>query len=56
MVKVYKTIQKKFHLIEIKPENRFTIVPFENIKYKLIYLTFGSFEVVTSEPNKFEKI
>lgn len=56
LVKVYETIQKKFHLIEIKPENRFTIVPFENIKHKLIYLTFGSIEVVTSEPNKFEKI
>lgn len=56
LIKVYETIQKKFHLTEIMPENRFVIVPFESIKDKLIYLTFGSIEIVTLEPNKFEKI
>lgn len=56
LIKVYETIQKKFHLIEVMPTNQFIIVPFKSIKHKLIYLTFGSIEIVTSEPNKFEKI
>lgn len=56
LVKVYEKIQEKFHLIEIMLANRFIVVPFKSIKHKLIYLSFGSIEIVTTEPNKFEKI
>lgn len=55
LLNVYLEVKKKFHLIEVEASTRFTVLPFESIKEKILFLTFGTYNVITTEPNKHEK-
>lgn len=57
LVKKYEIVHEKFHLndVEIKLPVERQLYSCDDIDEKLIYLKFGRIEVVTSEPNKFEK-
>lgn len=55
LFQIYDEIKKHFHLTEVCVTERFHIYPFEAIKRKLIYLKFATKEVVSIEPNLFER-
>lgn len=55
LLNVYEVVKGNFHLKEIFATKNYILFPFEAIKDKLIHLQFGTINIVTVEPNKFEK-
>lgn len=55
LIRIYEVTKKNYHLWEINAKNNICLYPFHSIKEKLLYLTFGSIEIISKEPNKFEK-
>lgn len=55
LLRTYEVQNKRYHLSEISSKNTVCLYPFDFIKEKLLYLTFGSIEIVSKERNKFEK-
>lgn len=51
----YKEVNRYFHLIEVCSTDNYAVFPLSDIKTKLLYLRFGTIEIVTNEPNKYEK-
>lgn len=54
LVKLYEIIEKHQHLIRIKATEQYKVFAASQIESKLIYMKFGSFEIVAKEPNVFE--
>lgn len=54
-IRIYNEVKRNFHLIEVCPTEICTIYSVEDVKQKLMYLTFATKEVVTIEPNRYEK-
>lgn len=55
LLKIYDVVNQKFHLNEIVATENYAIYNFDKIKHKLLYLQFGSIEVVSVEPNFYER-
>lgn len=55
LINVYKEVKRNFHLREVSATNIFLVFPFESIHEKLLFLSFGTFNVIAVEPNKYEK-
>lgn len=57
LLQKYEIVHQKYHFNEVKLKTPIQrgLFNFNEIHEKLIYLKFGSIEVVTSEPNKYEK-
>lgn len=55
LLNIYDEVKKNYHLREVRATNNFMVFPFESIKEKLLFLTFGTIDVITAEPNKYEK-
>lgn len=51
----FKVIRSKYHLNEVISESVLEIFKCEHILQKLLYLKYDTFEIMTSEPNHFEK-
>lgn len=52
---LYTEVKQNYHLKEISATKNYSVLPFDAVKQKLIYLKFYSIEVVTVEPNLYEK-
>lgn len=55
LLNIYEMTKKNFHIWEVNGKNKVSLYPFHFIKEKLLYLTFGSIEIISKEPNSFEK-
>lgn len=55
LLNVYNIQKRNFHLAEVSRTEKTVLYPFDAINEKLIYLIFGTIEVVSKEPNKNEK-
>lgn len=55
LLKVYEVVTKNYHLCEVRPNSEIFVYPIEAIKFKLLYLIFGSTEIISMEPNKYER-
>lgn len=51
----YKAVKCNYHLTEVESTKSVLISPFESIDQKLLFLTFGTINVIAAEPNKYEK-
>lgn len=55
LLKVYDIEKENYHLSEVAPNSQFAVYPIEAIKEKLLYLKFGPIEVVSKDPNFYER-
>lgn len=51
LIELYKTIDKNFHLLRIEVTEQYKVFPVKDFHRKHIYMRFGVFQTVTSEPN-----
>lgn len=54
LIELYKMVDKHYHLLRIKPTSEYELFNSNQIYCKLLYMKFGSFEIVSNEPNFFE--
>lgn len=55
LIRLYDQVSRKYHMVEVKSTENYLIFPFESIQAKVIYLKFPFCEVVSTEPNFYEK-
>lgn len=54
-LKLYTELKQNHHLKEISATMKYSVLPFDAVKQKLIYLKFHTIKVVTNEPNLYGK-
>lgn len=55
LLQKYEIVHQKYHFREVKRTEQRTLYPWWEIKETMIYLKFGTIEVLTKEPNRYEK-
>lgn len=55
LLNLYKEIKKNFHLKEVDNAETYRVYPFDAIQKKMLYLQFGTIEIITEPPNYYEK-
>lgn len=54
LLKIYEVIDKHHHLNRIRATEQYNVFKCSEIDCKLIYMKFGTFEIIAKEPNFFE--
>lgn len=55
LLNLYRETKNNFHLREVVSAEEYRILPFDDIKKKMLYLKFGTLEIITEPPNYYEK-
>lgn len=55
VIQEYCRVKQNYHLTEVIQMDKYCVYPLRFIKEKILYLQFATIEVVTTEPNKYEK-
>lgn len=55
VIQEYSKVKQNYHQTEVIQIDKYCVYPLHFIKEKILYLQFATIEVVTTEPNKYEK-
>lgn len=55
LLQIYKTVDVKYHWSEVSSTEQFRVYAVNEIKDKMLYMKINDKEIITSEPNRYEK-